>query len=244
MAGLDNEQGRRIGVLTAGVLLVAMSLGGLIGFVSSGYLGGLFGLLLGSAAALIFQVVMSARMIDGGLELRRITMFSELDPQLALTLFSGSTIEPQNPSPFESVVLHELAKLRDIENHSLSKALSELEMLATQYPHSAMIPAKMANLHHRAHDESAALHCISTAIELAIRGGMNPFAAKIFSEMGTSRDRHVELTISDRGWTGLARALDANGNSEGARWCRAHQGASSSTNRVLPESGATFEKWT
>lgn len=194
------------------ILAVAFAVGGALGY----WLGGvLVAIGLAVVASLLAGTAMAVRRMQRvGAALDSGTDLSGLPPRQALAALGGAT---GAGAAFDSPQMRALEGITRKAEHDPQGALTDCEKLRDEFPRSPMVAGELSRRFRAVGREDAARRIGAEAIELALRGGMNPMAAKLLAELDDARSL-LELS-SDR-WTQLAGAADAAGDEDAAQWCR------------------------
>lgn len=133
---------------------------------------------------------------------------------------SGSALDgPKSVPGLASGLLAELALVRELaarDDHA--QALAKLDALAPSHPRAPALPAERARVLRALGRGDEAIVASSSAIELALHGGMNRLAAQLFAELDLDAEAKLELDAAS--WARLARALDVHGDEAAASRCR------------------------
>jgi len=213
-------------VLAILALLACMIGGGALGWAKGGPLLGLLGTLLGAAlGVLIFGLV---RFVDHAQrfgersvpDLRALPADQALRVLGAIVAGSGSALDgPKSVPGLASGLLAELALVRELAARGdHAQALAKLDALAPSHSRAPALPAERARVLRALGRGDEAIVASSSAIELALHGGMNRLAAQLFAELDLDAEAKLELDAAS--WAGLARALDVHGDEAAASRCR------------------------
>jgi hypothetical protein len=206
------------------VLVVALVGGSAWGFVYAGPLGGLLGVLGGTAIGAVTFTLLRMRSSVGRLDERPAPDVRELPPEQAvqvLTALLNAGASEGRSLEIGGGLLAEIASARArADAGDLEGALAKLRGLAEQHPRAPAVPAEIARLL-AAQTERATerRRAASRAIELAIHGGMFRMAAQLFAELDAEERAAIELPRS--GWEQLGKFLAAHGDGALAASCRA-----------------------
>ena len=208
----------RPAVVAIALVVIALVVGSWWGWSYAGPIGGLLGILLGTAVgALAFTIVRVLASSQRFAE-RSAPDVRELPPDQAvqvLTAMLGASAGDERGGPaIGGGLLGEIAKARArAETGDLDGALAKLRGLAEQHPRSPAVPAAMvrvlAGTSERADERLAAAR---SAVSLALRGGMNRLATQVYQELDAGERAQLGLDEQER--TQLGRALAAQGLDE------------------------------
>ncbi|MEM6989794.1 MAG: hypothetical protein AAF721_04840 [Myxococcota bacterium] len=195
----------------AGTLVASVAIGAGAGWLLSGPLAAIA---LGVVCATITTVVIGARRMRGvGRALDGPAPdLSQLPAKQALAALSAAT---GGAGTFDSPAMRALEGVADKEDPNT--ALAEAIRVRNEFPRSPLVAAELSRRHAAVGNDDDAGRCASEAIALALDGGMNPMAAKLFKEF---RDRREALTLSDAQRRRLAGAAETADDDSGAAWCR------------------------
>jgi hypothetical protein len=207
-------QGRPAGVA---IVLVAIALlaGSWWGWSYAGPLGGLLGVLLGTAVgALAFTIV---RMLASARRFaeRPAPDVRELPPDQAvqvLTAMLGASAGEERGGPaIGGGLLGEIGKAKArAEAGDLDGALAKLRGLAEEHPRSPAVAAAIVRVLAGASEHAGErLAASRSAIELALRGGMNRLATQVYEQLDAGERAQLGLAADER--TRLGKALTAQG---------------------------------
>jgi hypothetical protein len=212
-------------VLAISLVVVALVGGSLWGWSYAGPLGGLLGILIGTAIGAVAFTLVRASASTGSLDGRAAPDVRELPPdqavQVLTALMSARASEGGGNLSLEGGLLAEIGKARALaESGDLTGALRELEVLAQRHPHSPAIPAERARL--LAGDPARSdehTRAANTAIRLAIRGGGSRLAVEVYERLGEVERERLELDGASS--EQLAKIFTAGGDNETASRLRA-----------------------
>jgi hypothetical protein len=190
--------------------------GGALGFAAAG-LAGAFAGSLGAALVCALFYGMSRMKQTGRLEHAPPPALDGLDPQQRMTVMTAMMGGGQSES-FKSELLAKLEEAAATAQDDPEDALAAVELLQDQHPRNPAVHAELARRHFALGNEAEALVSLADALGCALDGGMNPMAARLFSEFTEHRDA---LPLNRRHYPQLARVLRSRGESEGANWCDA-----------------------
>lgn len=205
----------RPAVVAVALVVVALIGGSWWGWSYAGPLGGLLGILLGTAVgALSFTIV---RMLASA---RRFAERSAPDvrglaPDQAVQVLSamlGASADKEHGGlAIGGGLLGELAKAKArADAGDLDGALAKLRLLAEEHPRSPAVPAAIVRtLAGASAHADERLVAASSAIGLALRGGMNRLATQVYEQLDASERERVQLEPSER--EQLSKALSAQG---------------------------------
>jgi hypothetical protein len=177
-----------------------------------GLLGALGGGLVGLAAYYTLRAVRLHRALGD----RPAPPLLELPPDQALTVLSAMVNRDGDGPSLASEVLTTLAAIKDKSKEDLDGALVDAEDLRLKYPRSPAIAVELARLHQARGAEQSTAKAASEAITLALDGGMNSVAGRVFQDFEAARPA---LELEKRHWQALARVLEARELSEESAWC-------------------------
>jgi hypothetical protein len=205
----------RAAVLAITLVIVALAGGSWWGWSYAGPLGGLLGVLLGTAVgALAFTIV---RGVASAQQFGEPTApdVRELPPDQAMQVLTALMAASASGSyarlELEGGLLAEIAKARSrAKAGDLEGALAQLRALQEEHPRSPAVPLEITRVL-ADHDEHAdeRQRATKTTITLAIRGGMNRLAAELYEKLGANEREQLELDgeIAAR----LAKVIAARG---------------------------------
>lgn len=205
---------------TMGALVLAFVTGTAVGWAWGGPLGAFVGAAAGATAGIVaasWRRLQRVRRTLGG---PGVPDVGALPPQRALAVMaavSGGEAAP-GMATFRSELLARLEEIRDQAGSNGQLALALARELSTEHPRNPAARAEVARLHLALGDTKAGVAAGAEAIALALDGGMNPTAAKLFEELEAHRDA---LRLTPRHRELLARVLDHRQDISGAAWCRA-----------------------
>jgi hypothetical protein len=206
----------RAAVLAISLVSVSLVGGSLWGWSVAGPLGGLLGVLIGTAIGALAFTIVRASASSGVLDGRAAPDVRELPPDQAMqvltALMRASVGEGGGSVSLEGGLLSEIGKARGrAESGDLDGALHELQVLAQRHPHAPAIPAELARL--LAGDPSRTdehTRAARKAIVLAIRGGGAQLAVQVYERLeDTERER---LELDDATASQLAKIFAARGD--------------------------------
>lgn len=195
----------RAAVVAIALVVVALVAGAWWGWSYAGPLGGLLGVLLGSAVGVLaFTVVRALASADRFAE-RAAPDVRGLAPDQAvqvLTAMLGAST---------GGVLGEIAQATArAETGDLDGALAKLRGLSEAHPRSPAVHAAIAKVLEKVDGQQAERRAaIRSAVSLALRGGMNGLAAEVFESLDANE--RAELSLDDQDRTRLAKALAVRG---------------------------------
>ena len=188
----------RAGIVAMSLVFLALGVGSFWGWRYAGPLGGLLGLLFGTAIGAVAFTIVRAKASSGRLDTRPAVDVHELPPDRAmqvLTALMSGAGESGVHLTLEGGLLGELGKARaQAQSDDVAGALAQLETLAQQHPHSPAVPAEIVQL--LAGDSARTddrLRAASKAITLAIRGGMGRLAIKVYEQLDEAERDRLEL---------------------------------------------------
>jgi hypothetical protein len=199
-----------IAATTFCVGLYGLSWGGPMG----GLLGALGGALVGFALFFTYRAVHVHRSLEGPIA----PQVLQLPPEQALSVLSAMVSRDGGQPVLASDVLGRLATIKTQADTDLDGAIVEAEQLRSKHPRSPAIPAEIARLHRQRNAERAAATSASQALALALTGGMNSVAARVYEDFSDLRE-HLDLAPPH--WKALSRALSARDHTDAATWCQA-----------------------
>ena len=195
----------------ASLAVVGMfTLGGVLGYAGGGFAGSFLGA-IGAAGTVV--LVMWARRGQQGLREGASLDLNGLDPRQALGLMSAMHA---GGGGFASPLLQELEEATQQTANDAAGALSRLRTLEAAHPRTPAVQAQLARCLLALDDNAAAHKSMARALALALDGGMNPSAAKLFAEFENYK---AELALAPRHLAQLARVLRSVGDSDAADWC-------------------------
>lgn len=206
------------------LVVLAIGVGSFWGWRSAGPLGGLLGVLLGTAVGALAFTIVRARAASGKLDTRPPANVHELPPDRAmqvLTALMSSASEGGTKVTLDGGVLAEIGKARaQADSGDLAGALAQLDNLAKQHPHSPAVPAEVVRL--LADDPARAderLRAAKQAITLAVRGGTARMAITVYEQLDDAeRDRlELDAAVSEQ----LAKTFATRGDEAAATRLRA-----------------------
>ena len=193
------------------------------------FLGAAGGALTGFAILYAYRAVSLHKQLEGPPPPQVLS----LPPEQALSVLSAMVNRDGGQPALASEVLEALAAVRERAESDLDAAIVEAEELRGRHPRSPAIPAQLARLHREREADAASAAAASNAITLAVRGGMNSVAAKVYEEFVGLRER-FELDTAT--WRGLARVLAARDQADAAAWCEEQLARTDPSARTNPES--------
>lgn len=194
-----------------------MILGGLavpVGFMQLGPFGALLGALLGAGLGLGVAAFMRAAQVHRELEGPRPPDVRALPPDKALQVLAA-TAGMGAAGSLVSEIGKRLSAIEELADGDLEAAVVECEELRREHRLAPAVPATLARLELRRERPEAAARAASTAIALAVHGGMNALAVGVYEEFAEHREL---MTLERSARDGLARALSTRGASEAAAW--------------------------
>jgi hypothetical protein len=203
----------RPAVVAIGLVAIALIVGSWWGWSYAGPLGGLLGILLGTAVgALAFTVVRALASAKRFGE-RRAPDVRELPPDQALqvlaAMLGASSGEERGGPAIGGGLLGEISKAKArAEAGDLEGALAKLRGLSEEHPRSPAVPAAIVRVLAEAH-EAERLAAARSAVTLALRGGMNRLATQVYGELDPSE--RSELRLAEDVQAQLDKALRAQG---------------------------------
>ncbi|PRP93175.1 hypothetical protein ENSA5_44420 [Enhygromyxa salina] len=208
------------------ITLVVISLGGgsLLGWSYAGPLGGLLGVLIGAAIGALAFTIIRVRASAERLADPPAPDVRELPPDQAMQVLSALMTASASGSytklELSGGLLGEIAKARSrFKGGDLDGALAKLRALAEEHPRSPAVPAEIARiLAGEEGHESERRKAAASAISLALHGGMNRLAGKIYREVDELEREHLTLEAKD--WERLAQVFTARDDEETAAACR------------------------
>jgi hypothetical protein len=197
--------------------LVAIALigGSWWGWSYAGPIGGLLGILLGTAVGVLAFTIVRALASTKRFAERSAPDVRELPPDQAMKVLSAmlgaSTGDERGGPAIAGGLLGELGKAKArAEGGDLAGALAKLRALAEEHPRSPAVPAAivtvLAGVSEHADERLAAAR---SAIALALRGGMNRLATQVYEQLDASERSRLRLDEDER--TQLGKALTAQG---------------------------------
>ncbi|MFO7565742.1 MAG: hypothetical protein R6X02_24075 [Enhygromyxa sp.] len=213
----------RPAVVAVALVAIALIGGSWWGWSYAGPIGGLLGILLGTAVgALAFTIVRALASAQRFAE-RPAPDVRELPPDQAVQVLSAmlgaSAGEGRGAPVLGGGLLGEIGKARArAEAGDLDGALAKLRGLAEEHPRSPAVPAAIVRVLAGASEhEAERLAAARSAIGLALRGGMNRLATQVYAQLEESErgelvlagDEHVQLkkALAVQGLGGLADEL-------------------------------------
>jgi hypothetical protein len=204
-----------VAVVAIGAVMIALVAGSWWGWSYAGPIGGLLGILLGTAVGtLVFTIARALSSAERFAE-RSAPDVRALPPDQAVQVLSamlGAARADERGGPaIAGGLLGEIAKAKArADTGDLDGALAKLRGLAEDHPRSPAIPAAIVRLlaaepAHASERRAAA----SSAIGLALRGGMNRLATQLHAELDPEDRAALELGPEQRAQ--LDRALAAHG---------------------------------
>ena len=217
----DDKRGRapelqgQPAVVAIALVVIALVGGSWWGWSYAGPLGGLLGILLGTAVgALSFTIV---RMLASS---RRFAERSAPDvrglpPDQAVQVLSamlGASAGDERGGPaIGGGLLGEIGKARTrAEAGDVDGALAKLRGLAEEHPRSPAVPAAIVRvLAGKTEHAGERIEAARSAIGLGLRGGMNRLATQVFEQLDPSERARLGLAADER--DRLSKALVAQG---------------------------------
>ena len=204
---------------TVGLVLLFAVSGGL-GYLWGGIGGAFFGALGVTTTAAVVGIFAKIRAQDRTRHVESAPNLIGLAPAQALSVM-GAMTGTDGPLSFKSELLTALEAIDETLEAQPAQALEALAPLQTKHPRSPAVHLRRARALHAKQDHAMAAHAVTTAIQHALDGGMNPMASAIFVEFEAIR---ADLDLEDRHMRVLAKALDQRGHADFARWCESKAG--------------------
>lgn len=205
----------RPAVVAIALVVVALVAGSWWGWSYAGPLGGLLGILLGTAVGVLAFTIVRALASSQRFAERPAPDVRELPPDQAvqvLTAMLGANAGDERGGPaIGGGLLGEIAKAKArADAGDLDGALAKLRGLAEEHPRSPAVPAAMVRVLAGATEHGAErLAAARSAVSLALRGGMNRLATQVWQELDPSERSELGLGEEDR--MRLDKALAAQG---------------------------------
>ncbi len=200
----------RPAVVAIVLVVVALVAGSWWGWSYAGPLGGLLGILLGTAVgALAFTVVRALASAQRFAE-RPAPDVRELPPDQALqvltAMLGANAGEGRTGPALAGGLLGEIAKAKArAESGDLDGALAKLRGLAEEHPRSPAVPAAIVEVLARDSTRAAERRAAArSAVSLALRGGMNRLATQIYEQLDASEQAELGLEALERERLGKA----------------------------------------
>ncbi len=202
-------------VVAVVLVVVALVAGSWWGWAYAGPLGGLLGILLGTAVGALAFTILRARASARRFAERSAPDVRALPPEQAVQVLSamlGASAGDERGGPaLAGGLLGEIAKAQArAQQGDLDGALAKLRGLGEDHPRSPAVPAAIARIlaadPSRAGERRAAAR---SALELALRGGMNRLATQIWAELGADDRAAIELGLDGDARAQLGKALRA-----------------------------------
>jgi hypothetical protein len=197
------------------LVAIALIVGSWWGWSYAGPIGGLLGLLLGTAVgALAFTIVRALASTQGFAE-RSAPDVRELPPDQAMQVLSAmlgaSTGHERGGPAIGGGLLGEISKAKArAEAGDLAGALAKLRALSEEHPRSPAVPAAMVRVLAGASEHAdERLVAARSAIGLSLRGGMNRLATQVYEQLDASERAQLRLDEHERAQ--LGKALTAHG---------------------------------
>lgn len=204
---------------SVGLLLLFATSGGL-GYVLGGIGGAFFGALGVTTTAAVVGFTAKIRAQDRTRAVESAPNLAGLAPAQALSVM-GAMTGSDGPLSFKSELLTELEAIDETLEAQPARALEALQPLLSKHPRSPAVQLRRARALQADQQLELAAHAVTTAIQHALDGGMNPMASAIFVEFASVRD---DLDLQDRHMRVLAKALAQRGHEDHARWCESRRG--------------------
>ncbi|WP_052548324.1 hypothetical protein [Enhygromyxa salina] len=215
----------RAAVVAISLVILALASGSAWGWYYAGPLGGLLGVLLGTAVGALLFTIVRAMASGQQFEEPPAPDVRELPPDQAMQVLTALMAASASGSyarlELEGGLLAEIAKARTrAKGGDLEGAMAQLRALQEEHPRSPAVPLEITRVlaDHEAHDEERQ-RAVVTTISLAIRGGMNRLAAELYEKL--DQDKRDKLELDDAVWERLAKVFAARDDSEKAAECRA-----------------------
>lgn len=223
---VDDERARapellqgRPAFMAIALVVIALVAGSWWGWSYAGPLGGLLGILLGAAVgALAFTIVRMSASARRFAE-RPAPDVRDLPPDQAVQVLSailGASAGDERGGPAIGLsvgggLLGEIGKAKArADAGDLEGALAKLRGLAEQHPRSPAVPAAIVRVLAGASEHaSERIAAARSAIELALRGGMNRLATQVVEQLDASERAQLGLDAEAR--SRLGKALTAQG---------------------------------
>lgn len=220
MVGSRSGAGPGREVSLPGILLVAALAfgGGYWGLAAGGTMVGLLGALGGALVGFAVYFVLRGVRMHRALSDRPAPQVLDLPPDQALSVLSAMVNRDGGGASLASEVLTSLAAIKKKSEEDLDGALVDAEDLRRKHPRSPAIAAELARLHQKRGAEQSTAKAASEAIALALDGGMNSVAGRVFADFESARPM---LELEKRHWKGLAKVLEAREMEEETKWCLA-----------------------
>jgi hypothetical protein len=202
--------------LTPGAVAVVLAVfigAAVVGLAAGGLIGAFVGALAGALASVTVLGLRRIRETDRSLDAATAPKLDGLDRRQVMTVM---TAVMGASDAFRSELLDALEEARETASSDPARALEIVRALREDHPRSPAVHAELARLHLAASDEALAIEHATRAIGLALDGGMNPTAARLFEEFAPLRDR---FALSSGQYGQLARVLRAGEADEAADWC-------------------------
>jgi len=213
-------------VAAVAIVILCLAAGGFLGWRYTGPLGGLLGVLAGTAVGALSFTIIRARATAQRFDEPPAPDVRELPPDQAVQVLSAMMGASATAAAAESGVrlqaqvqgglLGELSKARTrAQSGDLDGALAKLRSLAEDHPRSPAIPAEMVHIladHEDRTDERLA--AASTALRMAVSGGLNRLAKRVHDDL--DEDERDKLELDAPTWERLATILAANGAEDDA----------------------------
>jgi len=195
----------RPAVLAIGLVVVALVAGSWWGWASAGPLGGLLGVLLGSAVGVLGFTVVRATASATRFADRPAPDVRALPPDQAARILTAIMGAP-------AITAGLLGEIADAQARAqagdLDGALAKLRGLAEQHPRSPAVPAAITRALAGSTDHAAEHRAAArSAVSLALRGGMNRLAAQVFDELDASVRGELESALDSADRERLAKAI-------------------------------------
>lgn len=208
----DEDQGQRgpaeSPVAAAVIVLLTLGLSGW-GWSRTGTLGALLGALGGIVLGMLGHAAFRASRMHRELQGPTPPSVAALPPEHAMNVLSAMVGSASDGPVLRSPLLDRIKAIRAAAEGDVSGAISEAEDLRSEHPRSAAVHALLAELYRQEARLPASLECAAKAIELAIDGGMNSVAFKVFDGLEPSDAQALELR--DTTWARLVGILESRG---------------------------------
>lgn len=197
-------------------LVVGFGAGAAIGWWGASLVGAAIGAIAGTVVATIAVAGARARKTGHALD-GPVPDVRDLPPEQARALL-GVAMSAGALPPLESEQERAVAEVRALADRDPAQAITLCETLADRFPRSAIVHAELARRRLALPDRPRAEESASLAIGFALDGGSNRLAARLYLELA---DLHDDLSLPEEKWQRLAGALEALGDEEAAKSCRA-----------------------
>lgn len=227
----DDERSRapelqgRAAVLAIALVIIALASGSAWGWYYAGPLGGLLGVLIGTAIGALAFTIVRATATAQQFDEPPAPDVRELPPDQAMQVLTALMAASASGSyarlELEGGLLAELAKARArAKRGDLDGAIAKLRALQEEHPRSPAVPLEITRVLAGSDEHSdERQRAATTTITLAIRGGMSRLAADLYAKL--DEDKREQLELDADVWERLAKVFAARDDDKNAAACQA-----------------------